>query len=108
MIIKAFEVRDRLTCIPVIAIAMGATGPIQKRYLHRCGYPQYPSPPSIVMMRLADQRASSDPYWWNDRTHQVAHNFICDNFDSLKEGDVIDVRVILGETTKPASPEIAG
>lgn len=105
MEIKCFEVRDRNTCIPVLAIKMVANTPVETAYLRRYGFPKKP-PYAVVMMRLDDQRASSDPYHWGDRTHQMAHNFIYDKFDDLRPGQVVDVRVILGEEKEPALPEI--
>lgn len=105
MKMKFFEIRDRHTCVPALAIQMDADGdPIAERFLRRCGYINCPT--ITVLMRLEDQRASSDPYWWNDRTHKVAHNYIYERFDQMESGDVVDVRVILGEALEPAKPEI--
>ncbi len=104
MLIKFLEVRDEATCIPVIAIRMASADYIGDRFLWRCGYPRDGS--NIVMMRLDDQRASSDPHSWGDRTHQIAHNYIYDNFGNLQDGNVIDVRAILGETSEPVKSEI--
>jgi hypothetical protein len=107
MINKVFEVRDRATCIPVLAIKMVAHNPIEHTFLWSKGYPLgLDCIPSVIMMRLDDQRGSSDPYWWKDRTHQVAHNYIYDNFDNIPNGGVVDVRVILGEEKEPAAPDI--
>ena len=105
MIIKVLEIRDRMTCIPAIAIKMVPINEVQGKFLWRCGYPQEERF-SIVLMRLDDQRASSDAYWWDDRTHQTAHLYIEAHFDDLKEGDVVDVSFILGEADKPAKAEI--
>ena len=105
MIIKCLEIRDNATCIPAIAIKMSAGSPVEERFLWRCGYPrdgQY----GVVLMRLSDQRATSDVYGWGDRTHKAAHLYIEEHFDELKEGAVVDVRVILGEADVPATPEI--
>ena len=104
MIIKAIEIRDRATCIPAIAIKMSAGGPVEERFLWRCGYPR--DGHCVVLMRLADQRAASDAYDWADRTHKAAHLYIEKHFDELNEGAVVDVRVILGEADVPATAEI--
>lgn len=103
MQVKTLEVRDEGTCIPVLAIKMYTEDPIQRYYVHyRCGYP--PDGTGIVMMRLTDQKASVDPYEWGDRTHAVAHNHIYNHFNELKDGDVVDVSFIQGETdTKKVS-----
>lgn len=98
------EIRDEGTHIPALAIRMKADNTLQNYYIHgRCGYHDDGS--GIVVMKLGDQQASVDPYSWGGRTMPAAHNFIYDNFDSLNDGDVVDVRVILGETTEPAKSE---
>jgi hypothetical protein len=101
---KVLEIRDEGTCIPVIALRMLAHDPVRAYYIHdRCGYPQNGS--GIVVMTLADQRASVDPYAWERRTMGNAHNYIYNNFDRLKDGDVVDVRVIVGEAKEPVTSE---
>ncbi len=109
--IKPLEIRDHATCIGVLAIKMKSADPIIHRYLSRYGFPgttpgMEDNPPAIVMMRVDDQRASSDPYHWGDRTHQTAHVYIDECFDSLRPGQVVDVRVIANEALEPAAPEI--
>jgi len=129
MIAKALEIRDRLTFIPVLAIEMtagnidlGRLAPdgqltevqrhtnfvqlindgiaAQRYFLRRCGYPEV-APYAILLTRLTGNgRATADPYEWGDRTFTVAHNYICEHFDELRDGDVIDVEFILGETTE--------
>lgn len=98
---KFLEIRDRHTFIPVVALQMkAASGNLEQfYYVHwRSGYAIDGS--GIVLMRLSDQRAHCDPYDWGsgDRSHVVAHDYICKHFDELKDGDVIDVEFILGET----------
>lgn len=96
------EVRDRLTCIPVMAIQMAADDPTQAFYLRRCGFSDGLG---VILMKINDQAAHSDIYDWRDRTMRHAHEYIIDNFDKLNHGDVIDVRTILGETAEPAKSE---
>ena len=43
-----------------------------------------------------------DPGWLNRRTMLHAHEHIEREWASLTTGQVVDVRVILGETTEPA------
>jgi hypothetical protein len=50
-------------------------------------------------------RSAYDPYDWNDRTMQTAHNYIAKNFDDLSNGDVVDVEYILEETDEPKISE---
>lgn len=103
---KILEVRDTNTHIPVIAIRMAAENQIQDYYVHgRCGHPR--DGRSIVVMHLDNMKATNDPYEWPDlgmgrRTMGNAHNYIILHFDELKDGDVVDVRVILGEAKEPA------
>ena len=104
MEIKCIEIRDEGTCIPAIAIRMIAAGMIENRFLWRCGYP--PDGSGIILLRLADQRATSDPYEWNDRTHKAAHLYIEKNWDDLFDGAVVDARAVLGERPVHAAPEI--
>ena len=101
---KMFEVRDSGTCIPVLALKMEASGLIEDRFMWRCGYPRDGS--AVIVMELNNQKANVDPYAWGGRTMPVAHNYIYDNFNQLNHGQVVDVRVILGEEEQPAEAEV--
>lgn len=79
--------------------------------MRRCGFPTT-EPRSIILMRLSDQRATSDPYDWNDRTHQTAHLRLLEIAASVAgfavgvyDGLVIDVEYLLDETTEPKRSE---
>ena len=106
---KILEIRDEATFISVLAIRMAwGTDQVRRYYFRRCGYP--PDGSSIVVMRLSDCKSTNDPYDWpsltgDNRTMVVAHEHILTNWDSLKDGDVIDVRVIIGEAKAPAVSE---
>jgi len=98
---KVLEIRDYMTHVPALAIQMLADDEVQEYYVHEhCGYPRDGS--SIVLMRLSDCRATNDPHEWptmgSGRTMPVAHVYILDHFGELKDGDVVDVEFILGET----------
>ena len=104
---KFIEIRDRATCIPALAIRMRSDDPIANHFLWRSGYPRGDSTvTTIVLMRLDDQKATADPYDWDGRTMRYAHADIQANFDELRTGQVVDVRVVLGEATEPARAEI--
>lgn len=123
MITKLFEVRDRATFIPVIAIKAVPGYTIDRtpmptvkeleseRYLlRRAGYNL--ALPSIILVRAhcsgIDRNATYDAYAWGatqTRTLMVAHQHIERNFDALETGAVIDVEFILGETEKPKVSE---
>ncbi len=106
---KILEIRDSGTHIPVLAMRMLAENDVQHYYVHgRCGYPKDGS--GIVVMHLDNQKATVDPYDWpsmgfGTRTMRNAHRFIYENFDKLNDGDVVDVRVILGETSEPVASD---
>ena len=106
MQVKILEIRDSGTFIPCLAVDMHADNPMQWYYLERCGYPGGPHP-NIAISHLAANGTKlwNDPYAWHGRTWPVAHNYIIDNWDSLKDGDVIDVEFILKETPEPKASE---
>jgi hypothetical protein len=117
MIVKAFEVRDVGTFIPVIAIKMipsqeGEGGRFdQERYLlARAGYgPDPRADPCVVLCRMeasgVDRNATYDPYSWGNRTMTTAHVHILEHFDEMFSGDVVDVEFIVGITKKPKLSE---
>lgn len=106
MEVKLFEVRDRGTMIPWIAIKMdGSTMSRPQRWLmESAGYGS--EFPCII------QGHAHFPGTWtyryeeieNPRTMQAAP-FIAEHFDKLMGGEVVDVRVLLGESKKAAKPE---
>lgn len=109
MVSKMIEIRDSGTCIPALAMQMASEDATEHRFFHRCGYPADGT--SIMLMRLMDGKATNDPYEWSAlglglRTMQKAHDYIIRNFADLKAGQVVDVRVLLGETQTPKRPEI--
>ena len=123
---KALEIRDRMTFVAALAVEMGPGKPypnnanltldelqvlldakVARAYLlRRCGY-SLDGPPMIMLTRLDGDahHATTDPYVWNDRTFKAAHLYITKNWATLKDGDVIDVEFILGETAQPKVSE---
>lgn len=105
MIVKAFEVRDRATFIPVLAILLGSQNAEEEYLLMRCGYRSF-GVYSVMMTRLAgDGRACVDPQSWGDRTMQAIHFYLEENFVKHQSGDVLDVEFILGEKKHPKLSE---
>ncbi len=102
MTIKMFEIRDHATCIPALAFRIsGDDGPIARR----AGFGDVGC---VYLVMLATEKAAYDPYsdvWGNARTMRHAHLYISEHFDDLQDGQVVDVRVILGEATEPAEAE---
>lgn len=101
---KLLEVRDRSTFIPVLAISMTSEDDAGLYLLRRVGFG---SPNQIVLIHLDTVTAHVDPYVWNSRTMIQAHLWIMENFWELRDGDVVDVEFILGETaTKKVSERL--
>lgn len=118
MEVKCLEIRDEGTFIAALAVNMNPdSGPTDNRdmynsqhyLLRRCGYP-CDGRPNIILTRLdGNGLATNDPYAWQSgaRTWLVAHRYIIDNWDTLNDGDVVDVQFINGEkTTKKLSERI--
>jgi hypothetical protein len=103
---KALEVRDRNTFIPVVAIDMNPHHDNETYLLRRCGYPCN-GRPNILLTRMDGNgaRAPCDPYAWGDRTMLVAHVYIIEHWNMLRDGDVVDVQFINGETPEPKVSE---
>jgi len=108
---KTLEIRDRMTFIPALAVDMNPTDEVgavdaQRWLLRRVGYACDGSP-NIILTRLdgSAKAAFSDPYDYNDRTWRTAHLFIIEHWNELKDGDVVDVEYILGETREPKISE---
>lgn len=105
---KALEIRDRITFIAALAVDMNPNLPdetrsyeTQRYLLRRCGY-ACNGQPNIILTRLDGnaKAAFNDPYSYDDRTWRTAHLYIIKHWSELKDGDVVDVEFILGETDK--------
>lgn len=111
IITKLFEIRDRATFIPVVAVKMQSyldhrawAGYIENEreayLLMRAGYSEVGH--ALILITRADGggKANYDAYDWCDgsRTFKIAHAYIEKNFDALESGAVIDVEFILGES----------
>jgi hypothetical protein len=106
MIAKTFELRDEGTFIPLLAVDINPDSPEQRYLMRRCGYPCDGRPNVVITPLNADGRAASnDPYLWGGRTMPVAHSYIIEHWAELKDGDVVDVSFILGETKAPKVSE---
>lgn len=110
MEVKLFELRDSATFVPVLCVKLTPGIESERYLLGRSGYGSAPSDQSkfVLMTGLAggSDRMTCDPYDWGDnRTRQIAHNHIIENWDSLQSGQVIDVEFLLGERTEPKQSE---
>ena len=107
MEIKLFEVRDRGTFLPVFALSTEPSNEEQRYLLRRCGFasPEAGYLPIIIARLHGEGNSSADAYHWGDRTMQTAHLYIDKHFHDLKDGDVIDVEYILGQSAQPKTSE---
>jgi hypothetical protein len=105
MLVKTLEIRDEATFIPVICIHPVADNEAQRYLLRRDGYSGDSDENCIILIDAQCRGVAYDPYEWPNRTKRTAHDYIRNNWDKLKDGDVIDVQFILGETEKPKVSE---
>lgn len=109
MKIKLFEIRDRATFIPAMAILLdGDTTNAEEYLLHRAGYGRRPSRNYVYLINLESGKGNYDPFKWNGRTMIEAHRHIFANFDNMESGDVVDVEYIIGESTTKKESERFG
>lgn len=106
--VKLFEIRDRGTFIPALAILMCPEGlPEAERWLlRRAGYA--PDSNLVLLTRLTDKdgTATYDPYCWHgSRTMGYAHLFVTEHWADLESGAIIDVEFILKERSSPKESE---
>lgn len=114
--VKYFEVRDRATMMPVMAVRLRNRTPQEFYLLRRAGYsaeqiggstdaPGFE--PYVILVTLDGVRAQYDPYNWSGGgiTLPTAHQYIIRNWDALSSGDVVDVEFILGLTSAPKASE---
>lgn len=101
MEVKCLEIRDAGTFIPVLCIRPVPDNEAQRHLLRRDGYRGDDSEHCIIYINAQCRDVAYDPYDWptNPRTHRVAHEYIRRNWVTLKDGDVVDVEFILGETS---------
>jgi hypothetical protein len=105
MEVKCLEIRDEGTFIPVICVRPVPQNEAQRYLLRRDGYTGGENEHCIIMIDAQCDGCSYDPFDWPNRTKHVAHDFIRHNWSKLKDGDVVDVQFILGETEEPKASE---
>jgi hypothetical protein len=107
MEVKCLELRDSMTFIPVICLRPVPDNEAQRYLLRRDGYKGDSSEHCIIMIDAQCRGVAYDPYDWTKdmRTRRTAHDYIARYWASLKDGDVIDVEFILGETNSPKVSE---
>ena len=111
MITKTFEIRDRNTFVPVLAIQLEPGNEADRYLLARAGYGLTRDDQAryVQLCRVNGGYGSStcDPYDWGAgaRTLPVAHQYLIEHFAELDSGAVVDVEFILGETDAPKVSE---
>lgn len=113
--VKLIELRDKGTFIPLLCVrlwreragdprAIGLCSPPESHWL--IGAAGYGPEPLVMITHLnGGHKAEYDPYAWGGRTYPVAHLYIQDHWDNIPDGGIVDVRVILGETTEMPESE---
>jgi len=101
MEIKLLEIRDRATFFMVLCVDMNPANAFERRALRYYGHPCDGIPNILMTHARCSDYATNDPYGWTGpaRTYLVAHEYIIDHWNELKEGDIIDVQFIAGETS---------
>jgi hypothetical protein len=98
MPIKIFEVRDRATMIPVIAVKVFAANYQERMLMSRAGYgftEQEQGEYTLVgNLEGANFPAVFDPYDQGIREMKEAHMYINEHWDDLDHGAVIDLEMI--------------
>ena len=103
MTAKTFEVRDRGTCAPVLAIRLDPGNDADAFLLGRAGFGRKASDQRgyILLHDLVGNKISYDPYSWSSDTFRDAHDYILANFDVLESGAVICTESLRGEIPTP-------
>jgi hypothetical protein len=126
---KILEIRDSATYFAVVCVDMNPDMDLidvvaekpsdrvreradrydaQRYHLRRRGFP-CDGVPNIAIHHIncGGEAVWNDPYGWSrdTRTYRVAHEYIYDHWAELKDGDVVDVEFILGETTEKKTSE---
>jgi hypothetical protein len=106
MEVKCLELRDAKTFVPVICIRPVPDNEKQRYLISRDGYRGDDSEFCVIMIDAQCRGVAYNPYHWRDqRTKGHAHMYIQEHWHELKDGDVIDVQFILGETPSPKQSE---
>ena len=105
---KLFEIRDRMTFIPVICIKIDPANEQERYLLSSSGYgvsPEAQRKYGVLMARLQELKFEAHPMTHpgapNVRTMPEAHKYVSKHWEELNTGDVIDVEYITGEVTEP-------
>ena len=104
---KLFEVRDAMTFIPVLGIRFGSNGEAERFLLATCGYGRTNADQHVhvwvcVLTSVSWTCEARDQ---KSNTLRLAHSHIAEHWDELQSGDVVDCRVLRGESSVPVNPQ---
>ncbi len=100
---KIFEVRDRATFLPVLAVRLAPANEQDAYLLMRCGYRVGTN---IMLTPLSgDRRATCDVYNHDTATLREAHEYIMNEWKNLVTGQVICLEYLRGERSTPKLSE---
>lgn len=103
---KLIEIRDEGTAIIALCVDMNPATKWEFACLRRYGFPCDMMPNIMLTHANGGKKANNDYEDWGDRTFAVAHKYITENWADIKDGDVVDVSFILGETTTKKISEV--
>lgn len=102
---KLFEIRDRGTFFPMLAVKLDPANEAEHYLIRRAGF-MLPSQFVLAGRIEGGEALEYDIYEWGTcRTRPVAHEWIAKHFDALEPGAVICVETILGERETPKTSE---
>ena|SRR3990167_10958996 len=123
MDVKLFELRDRATCMPVMAVRLRNRTPREFALLRCVGYGpeeiggpeetpgvlRHGLTPYVILCTLDGMKVQYNAYNWpsSPRTLRTAHLHIINHWGTLNSGDVVDIEYILGETQAPKASDIS-
>ena len=103
---KFFEIRDKGTMMPIMVNKVWRNRESDPDSHWLLGKAGFGSEPCYIMTILTSMKCEYNPFEWEDRrTLYNAHRFLCDSFEFLSDGQVIDVEYILQETDEPKQSE---
>lgn len=94
---KALRVTDASTEIVVLAGRLASSSPDGQLLLHRAGYGRAETQGTYVLVaKLSDGQAHTDPFAWGDWTMKAAHLALRDlgAIDALVDGDTLAVEAL--------------
>lgn len=95
---KAFEVRDRMTCIPVMATELKSDNDQEQWLFWKVGYHHADRVIQLTKLSTGESYLAAECWSKGSRTMHEAHKYIQAHFDELEAGAVVDVEFVLGET----------